>query len=461
MYQYIKQIRAVPLLVICSLLFAITALLYVGFKANPSGDEPHFLIISQTLLKYHSLDVMLDYSNRDYLQFYPVRIDPHVTFNAQGEILPLHSIGGPILWLLPFAVLGRIGAVLFISLLSVLTIWNMYRLLLIMGLSKRTSFIVSLVYAVASPLYTYAHLTFIEPIGMLVCTYVVRKIFEEELSLPSLLLSSILLGILPWVHMRFALIEMPLFFALLYKIYFIYKLDRPRYYAYYLLPVTLLFLLFEIYSYTIWGTLNPAANQINGGSTPFEVSPWMGIWGIWIDQEHGLFVNFPIFVFLLPGIVMAAKKKYAAYHLLVLALSIPYIVAFTSFRHWSGGWCPPARFMLVLLPLYSLYIACALEQIPTWLSRILFTMAVAYGCFYNILSLLPPHNGFTAENGYNRTLHLLPVQVSGRPLTAYLPSVYTGQMQVLIIWSCVFLVVAILLIASKHVKRKRLVRHTP
>jgi len=55
------------------------------------GDEPHYLIISQTLLKYHSLDVMQDYRHRDYLQFYDKPLVPHVTHNAYGQLLPLHS----------------------------------------------------------------------------------------------------------------------------------------------------------------------------------------------------------------------------------------------------------------------------------------------------------------------------------------------------------------------------------
>src|SRR6266487_4677847 len=150
--QYAQKYHTLLLAAICSILFFMTSYVYVQLLANPpSGDEPHFLVISQTLLKYHSLNVMLDYQHGDYHLFYPVPIAPHVARNANGQLLPLHSIGAPILWLIPYYFLGRLGAVFFISCVSVLTIVNIYKFLLIMRVSQKYSFMVSFAYAVASP----------------------------------------------------------------------------------------------------------------------------------------------------------------------------------------------------------------------------------------------------------------------------------------------------------------------
>ena len=119
-YQTIIKHRLLLLILCCGVVFFTTSFIYVQFSSPPSGDEPHYLIISQTLLKYHSLNVMLDYSNGDYHVFYPHTIDPHLSYGAHGQLMPLHSIGAPILWLLPFYLSGRPGAVLFISFLSIL-----------------------------------------------------------------------------------------------------------------------------------------------------------------------------------------------------------------------------------------------------------------------------------------------------------------------------------------------------
>src|ERR1700737_2591773 len=70
----------------------------------PTGDEPHYLVISQTLLKYHSLDVARTYQNRDYLSFYNGVLDlSHTVTNYQGRQVSVHGVGGPILWLPLFA----------------------------------------------------------------------------------------------------------------------------------------------------------------------------------------------------------------------------------------------------------------------------------------------------------------------------------------------------------------------
>src|SRR5947207_11253777 len=133
--------------------------------------------------------------------------------------MPLHSVGAPILWVLPFYVLGRLGAVFFISVLSILIIVNIYKLLITMNIGATYAFVVSMAYAIASPVYLYSHLTFIEPVGALISIYVLRKILQKERTLTEVIISSLLLGILPWVHIRFAFFELVLFFALLVRIY--------------------------------------------------------------------------------------------------------------------------------------------------------------------------------------------------------------------------------------------------
>ncbi|HEX6554183.1 MAG TPA: hypothetical protein VF026_15565, partial [Ktedonobacteraceae bacterium] len=324
------------------------------------------MIISQTLLKYHSLNVMLDYSNGDYHAFYPYIIDPHLSYGAHGRLMPLHSIGAPILWLLPFYLLGRLGAVFFISLLSILIILNIYKLLITMNIGATYAFVVSLAYAIASPVYLYSHLTFIEPVGALICIYVLRKILQKERTLTEVVVSSLLLGILPWVHIRFAFFELVLFFALLVRIYEQNRLKHFKYYVCLLVPVTIFFIAYEIYTYSFWGTLNPGAielNDIHHNSSPFAAAPYNAMLGILLDQQYGFLINFPIFILLFPGIYLAIKNHCTRYNLLMLVLTIPYILLFTSINNWTGGWSPPARLIFVLLPLYSFYLAYALEQI--------------------------------------------------------------------------------------------------
>src|ERR1700730_10546044 len=96
------------------------AVVYAG-TTGPSGDEPHYLVISETVLKYHSLDVAKTYHNRDYACFYKGPWDlAHMVTNSQGKQVSVQGIGGPILWLPLFAVAGRMGAILFMAGVSLL-----------------------------------------------------------------------------------------------------------------------------------------------------------------------------------------------------------------------------------------------------------------------------------------------------------------------------------------------------
>ena len=437
------------LILLCTLIFFITGGIYVlgGPIFNPSGDEPHFLVISQTILKYHSLNVLADYQNGDYRSFYFAgNLGPHITFNTRHETLPVHSIGGPLLWLIPFFLLGRLGAIWFIATLSVFIIWNIYKLLLTMGLQERTAYTVGLIYAFASPFYLYSYRTFIEPIGALVCIYVFRKIVERDTRSMALIMSSVLLGLLPWVHIRFAFLEIILFFAYFYQIFQTYRWRHWGRYLAFLLPIAALALAFEAYNFFVWGSLNPAANQMASNSTLFEVWPYKGLLGLLFDQDYGLLICFPLCLFLLAGIILTTTKRYRSFNLLVLALSLPYIIAFTTFRHWGGGWSPPARFILVLLPIYAFYLAYAIEKIQhRRITDLLVRVTLWWGVLYNLLSMLPPYNGFSNDIGQNQTLWFL--QINGYHLTNLWPTVKQINPLLFAVWIGLYLAVSLLFVS--------------
>jgi hypothetical protein len=173
--------------------------------------------------------------------------------------------------------------------------------------------------------------------------------------------------------------------------------------------------------------------------------------GVFFDQEYGLLVNFPIFMLLLPGMVLAARRKFLRYNLLMLVLSIPYILLFTSFKNWTGGWCPPARFILVLLPLSSFYLAYSLEQINNILSGLILGITMLYGCLYNILSVMPFLSSFNDATGRNRAL--LRIQVFNHRLTDFLPSLFLPhQTRLFVTWIglCIGLSLIMIIVSRLH-----------
>src|SRR5690242_7126191 len=127
----------------------------------PQGDEPHYLVISQALQLYGSLDVAKVYEHADYLAYYPLPLDPHLSPGPDGQPLPLHSIGGPLLWFLPFAVWGRAGVAAFMGVVSLGIVANAYWLARELEVRQRVAVGVAVAFGLGTPVLMYASLSFV------------------------------------------------------------------------------------------------------------------------------------------------------------------------------------------------------------------------------------------------------------------------------------------------------------
>ena len=70
------------------------------FLYNPQpyrGDEPHYLVVANSLITDGDVDVKNDYLSGRYLRYYPYGIDPHVNTSMftvdSAHWYPLHGVG--------------------------------------------------------------------------------------------------------------------------------------------------------------------------------------------------------------------------------------------------------------------------------------------------------------------------------------------------------------------------------
>jgi hypothetical protein len=226
------------------------------------------------------------------------------------------------------------------------------------------------------------------------------------MSLCALLLSSILLGLLPWVNVRFIPIEVPLFFLLLLRLYQQCRLHNMLSYIAYILPLALLTLGLEVFSWLFTGSLNPAIALIKAHQGPylFALSPFMSLFGLLFDQDAGLLVCFPLSAFLVAGLFLSMKKRYLTYNLAMLAISVPYLLTICTFTGWHGGWSPPARYVSILLPVWSFYLACVWQQVKGRFMVPFVHILFWWGVVYNLWSLPPLRNGFMDPSKHNYLL---------------------------------------------------------
>jgi len=431
--------------------FLVICLIYAG-KAGPTGDEPHYLVISETLLKYHSLDVATTYHNRDYLSFYDGTLDlSHTVTNQAGRHVSVHGVGAPILWLPLFAAAGRIGAMLFMAGVSLLVIVDIFRFLEEQGIRKSSALAVAGLFAAATPFFAFAHLTFVDLMAAWAVIHLFRKILKKgELGKGELVSSSILLGLLPWVHVKFVLVEALLLLFLLARIVVGNKpmpipgvvrsvLARWREICWAVLPAAALGLGFEAFTDATWNSFNPALVYGTGDRTfPLTASPVRGFIGTFLDQEYGIFISAPILMLAIPGMVLAVRDRVGALNLYFTILAVCYLALFVARDDWEGGWTPPGRFILVLLPMFAYYVGYLLDRPNRFLAWPAFWILGGVGTVYNLISLKSPNHGFSAGVGQNQTIMYVQQLVPHLSLTRYLPSTVKGMdYAVVTVWAVI------------------------
>ena len=109
------------------LVFAVSLAVYAGLGAlnartvGPGGDEPHYLIISQSLLADGDLRIENNHQQRDYRRFWGGELRPdYIKRGLNGEIYSIHAPGLPVLLLPAYAAAGYLGTVMLLCLLAAL-----------------------------------------------------------------------------------------------------------------------------------------------------------------------------------------------------------------------------------------------------------------------------------------------------------------------------------------------------
>ena len=93
-----------------------------AFHASPSipgGDEPHYLVITQSLLYDGDLKIENNHRRGDYRAYFGGDLAPHVIRRGRnGEMYSIHAPGLPAMVLPAFAIGGYHGVVVFLILVA-------------------------------------------------------------------------------------------------------------------------------------------------------------------------------------------------------------------------------------------------------------------------------------------------------------------------------------------------------
>ncbi|HEY6554339.1 MAG TPA: hypothetical protein VI669_13360, partial [Vicinamibacteria bacterium] len=135
----------------------------VQTEVGPQGDEPHYLMVADSLLRDGDLSLESDYALGRHQAFFPNALSPHYRVRGRGgEIYSLHAVGLSLL-VLPFYALGGYPAVsLFMALLAAFLAREIRELLRATlhddAVAEGTAWVIAL----GPPLVHYAGLVFTE-----------------------------------------------------------------------------------------------------------------------------------------------------------------------------------------------------------------------------------------------------------------------------------------------------------
>jgi hypothetical protein len=324
----------------------------------PNGDEPHYLVIAQSLLLDHDLKIQNNHDRGDYTAYFFGELRPHYLRRGIDEqIYSIHSPGISVLILPAFAVTGYPGAVATVIALTATAGAITWMVAWMLTASASAAWVGWAAVFLTTPFFFHGFTLYPDGVGALLVVAGVWLLTRLELGQPigsaALVAAGIAFGLLPWLHTRFAVLSTML--ALLVSLRLLSSANRVTQLLTFLAPPVVSVALWLGYFWAIWGVPDPSAPY--GGNTQTAIGYISrGVTGLLIDQQFGVIVSAPIYLVAFAGFLQMLRKRPRLSLELVLVV-VPYVSAASSFAMWWGGVSSPARFVAAILPIAALPIA--------------------------------------------------------------------------------------------------------
>jgi hypothetical protein len=430
-----REARAVPILFV----LVVWSLTTHG-KFSDSGDEPHYLMVAESLVSDGDFDIANNYGRGDGRWFGADDLEagPHARVTRTGSTWSTHDVGLPVLIApiyaaatraavrMPDAALAAIRqtrglfAYSLISLtLVVLTACGLS--LLCAAWSTRappaTAAAVALAIGLTPPVLSHAFLVFPETPAFLVVCAVMWLLSRpaNELAARHVWLVTAAIGLMPWLHRKYSFFVFGLAFVLVQRhSRWVRAQPRARIAA---LAALIVVPQIALHASTVYRWGNLGGPQMLEG-LPFSMtSAYRGLLGLVLDRERGLIAYAPLYL-LLPACWIVAGRPYRWLGVPIALLFLP----MGAFTVWSAGFSPAARYLVPLVPLLAAPVADAMSQ------RVMRRAAAAAATCQAVVTAVVwqyPRTLWPREVGTNDALAHIPF--AGPAYAAMLPSILTGD----------------------------------
>jgi hypothetical protein len=316
----------------------------------PIGDEPHYLMMTQSLIKDGDLRIENNHRNRDYASFAAFDLPMHyLTRGTDGQIYSVHAPGVSVVVLPAFAVFGYYGGVATVLLCVALASAIAWHAAWMLTARVAASWIAWAAVFLTAPIFLQAVTVFPDAVGALPVSAGVWLLVALEKGRPvgdrTAIAVAVALAALPWLHSRFAILAGGLGLAIALRLL---ALGWRRVAIFLAVPIISALLWFGFF-WWIWGSPSPAAPWGGGIVSRAEWIP-RGIAGLLFDPQAGLLVPAPAYLTAFGGwlALMRARPKLA---IEIAGIAAVLAASVASYETWWGGQGAPARYLVAGLPL--------------------------------------------------------------------------------------------------------------
>jgi hypothetical protein len=432
-----SRLAARPLLLLAIGFVALAAVgLAYTSRLRASGDEPHYLIMAQSLWREGDLDLADNYAREDYQEYTPGPVRPHYGApRRDGRSFPAHSPGLPVLLAPVYAAAGRAGCVMLLALMAA-GVAVAARSLALRQTGSGEAALVAWAAALGPPVFFYAFHVYTEVPSALCVALALLLLWPAPPTVPSAVGAAFLAAALPWLHVKMAPAAAALAVIALAR-----AGSRAR--IAFLATAGAMALGFAAYYQAIFGHPSPLA--IYGG-VPAESngSPLRAAVGLLLDRSFGLLPHAPVWLLAIAGVV-AVRRPFSPrawpFGLVGAAILAPVL----PWRMWWGGQCPPARMLVPLIPVLAVAVAVRCTPPTRGLARwrvALLTLGFALALFASV----DPGRLLLLNRG-NRPTRLWAALSGPVPIERYLPSLTysdAAEWRVAVVWTAALVALLVL-----------------
>ena len=369
----------------------------------PAGDEPHYLVIAQSLWRDGDFKIENNHTRRDYAEYFRLPLEPHyLTRGRDGEIYSIHPVGLPILLTPVYAAGGYRAVVAMLIAMASVAAALAWRWVAVATGSPLAATFGWAVVALSAP---YLYNTFTVYPEMAAGLAVMIGITTRH---PIVL--GVACGSLPWLSTKYAPMSAALLVTGLVSGWgpSTWRLVPWRSMAQAVLPYGALLVAWFGFFYLIWGSPMPQAPY----GAMVQTAPWnlvFGAPGLLFDQEYGLLPYAPAYALAATGLraLWQAGGERRALALRVAIVFAALLGTVGAFRIWWGGSASPSRPLASGLLLLALPIAAAFAEAPAGSARRAGQQLLLWIGVGMAWQLGVTQDGFLLANGRDGTANLL------------------------------------------------------